>query len=160
MDTKKSILVMLITIVVAGVAAPALAQVEGAPVPDVPVIYTIKGQFARISYNAEGWVTLGYRTANDSQGTDWMLLEAGVTVRRPNPRQTLTRAAFSIKLPDGSIVPMASQQEYNKAGYLRALNARGNTVRDSINYFPVQANQRRTGCLDFPSHVLKTLSRS
>jgi hypothetical protein len=123
------------------VAPAAMAQVEGAPVPDVPVIYTINGQFSRISYNNEGWVTLGYRTANASQGTDWMLLEAGVTIRKPHPAQTLTRAAFSIKMPDGSYVPMATQKEYNQAGYLRALNARGNTVRDSINYFPIEANQ-------------------
>jgi hypothetical protein len=142
MNTKRNIFVVSIVLVVACAAAPeAFAQVEGAPVPDVPVIYTIKGQFARISYNSEGWVTLGYRSANASQGTDWMLLEAGVTIRRPHKKQTLTRASFSIKMPDGSFVPMASQQEYNKAGYLRALNARGNTVRDSINYFPTEANQ-------------------
>jgi hypothetical protein len=142
MNRKKNSVVILVVLVAACVAAPAaMAQVEGAPIPDVPVIYTIKGQFARISYNSEGWLTLGYRTANASQGTDWMLLEAGVTVRRPNPKQTLTRASFSVKMPDGSFVPMASQQEYNKAGHLRALNARGNTVRDSINYFPIEANQ-------------------
>jgi hypothetical protein len=142
MKTKRNLFVLSVVLVVACAAAPeAIAQVEGAPVPDVPVIYTIKGQFSRISYNHEGWVTLGYRTANASQGSDWMLLEAGVTVRRPSPAHTLTRASFSVKMPDGSFVPMASQQEYAKAGHLRALNGRGNTVRDSINYFPVEARQ-------------------
>ena len=144
MNTKRNAVVIMVALITTCFAAPAaMAQVEGAPVPDVPVIYTIKGQFSRISYNNEGWVTLGYRTANDSQGSDWMLLEVGVSIRKPNPRQTLTRAAFSIKMPDGSFVPMATQEEFGKAGYLRALNARGDTVRDSINYFPIEASQ---GC--------------
>ena len=38
-------------------------------------------------------------------------------------------------------MPMASQKEYGEAGYLRAMNTRANTIRDSINYFPVEANQ-------------------
>jgi len=124
--------------VVTGVVAPAaMAQVDmKAPIPEVPELYTIKGQFSRIAYNNEGWVTLGYRIANGSQGKDWMLLEAGVTVHKGNPNHTLTRADFSVKLPDGSLVPMASQEEYMRAGYLRAMNQRASTVRDSINYFP------------------------
>jgi len=142
MNSTSGLRVLLIALVVAGTTAPAvMAQVEGAPVPDVPVIYTINGQFSRISYNNEGWVTLGYRTANNSQGSDWMLLEAGVTIHNGIPKQTLTRASFSVKMPDGSFVPMASQTEYGEAGHLRALNARANIVRDSINYFPVGANQ-------------------
>ena len=144
MSTRRNTLVVLIALVVASLAAPAvMAQVKQAPVPDVPVIYTIQGQFSRISYNNEGWVTLGYRIANGSQGTDWMLLEAGGTIRKPNPNRTMTRASFLVKMPDGSMVPMATQQEFQKAGYLRGLNKRASTVRDSINYFPAHANQ---GC--------------
>jgi len=124
-------------------AVSVFAQVEGAPVSAVPQIYTIKGQFTRIAYNNEGWVTLGYRTANDSQGTEWMLLEAGVTVFKGVPNQKLTRASFRVKMPDGSFVPMASQREYQEAGYLRGLNRKGDNVRDAINYFPNPGGQ---GC--------------
>jgi hypothetical protein len=106
------------------------------PVPTEPGIFTIKGQFTRIAYNNEGWVTLGYRTANNSQGQEWMLLEAGVTVFKGVKAQTLKRENFTITLPDGSIVPMASIEEYRNAGSLRQLNTRGNQVRDAINYFP------------------------
>jgi hypothetical protein len=60
------------------------------------MVVSINGQFSRVSYNHEAWITLGYRTANASQGTDWMLLEAGVTIRRPNPKQTLTGARFVV----------------------------------------------------------------
>ncbi len=136
--------VILIVLVVAGVATQAVMaqepQIKG-PTPEVPEIYTIEGQFVRIAYNNEGWLTLGYRIANDSQGDDWMLLEAGVTIFKPHPEQTLTRADFSVKMPDGSMVPMASREMYVEAGYLRALNRRAGVVRDSINYFPAEAHQ-------------------
>jgi hypothetical protein len=142
MATGRSAIVIVTAAVLIGFAAPAvMAQVEGAPKPSVPELYTIKGQFARIAYNNEGWVTLGYRVANGSQGEQWMLLEAGVTVRKPTKNQTLKRENFRVKLPDGSMVPMASQEEFRGAGYLRGLNKRASTVRDSINYFPSGATQ-------------------
>ncbi len=138
------VLVCVIATVLIGIGTPAVTAQEPvpeAPVPTVPGIFTIKGQFVRIAYNSEGWTTLGYRTANDSQGQDWLMVEVGLSLRKPTKNQTLTRDSFTLKMPDGSIVPLATQKEYNGAGYQRALNARANTVRDSINYFPVEANQ-------------------
>ena len=138
------VLVCVIATVLIGIGTPAVTAQEPvpeAPVPTVPGIFTIKGQFVRIAYNSEGWTTLGYRTANDSQGQDWLMVEVGLSLRKPTKNQTLTRDSFTLKMPDGSIVPLATQKEYNGAGYLRALNARADTVRDSINYFPVEANQ-------------------
>jgi len=113
------------------------------PVPTEPGIFTMQGQFTRIAYNNEGWVTLGYRTANDSQGQEWMLLEAGVTVFKQVKSQILKRESFTITLPDESIVPMASMEEYRNADSLWSLNSRANLVRDPINYFPSTAAQ---GC--------------
>jgi hypothetical protein len=136
--------VCVIAAVLMGIGTPAVTAQEPvpeAPVPTVPGIFTLQGQFTRIAYNSEGWVTLGYRVANDSQGQDWLMVEAGLSIRKPTKNQTLTRDSFTLKMPDGSIVPLATQKEYNGAGYLRALNARANTVRDSINYFPIEANQ-------------------
>ena len=130
--------------VLMGLGTPAVTAQEPvpeAPVPTVPGNFTLQGQFTRIAYNNEGWVSLGYRTANDSQGQDWLMVEVGLSLRKPAKNQTLTRENFTLKMPDGSIVPLATQKEYNGAGYLRALNARADTVRDSINYFPVEANQ-------------------
>ena len=146
MKFSNVLLVCVMAAVLMGFGTPAVTAQEPdvkKPQPTVPEIFTIKGQFVRIAYNSEGWVTLGYRTANDSQGQDWLMVEVGLSVRKPTKNQTLTRERFSIKMPDGSIVPLATQKEYNGAGYLRALNARANTVRDSINYFPVDATQ---GC--------------
>ncbi len=145
MNTKKFIGVVGVALLIVGLAAP-VAVAEGKmkveiPQPTVPENFTAQGQFTRLAYNNEGWVTLGYRTANDSQGKDWLLLEAGVTIFKPLPNQTMTRASFAVKMPDGSMVPLASQQEFQAAGYLRGMTERANMSNDSINYFPRQGGQ-------------------
>ena len=138
------LLVCVVAVVLMGIGTPAVTAQEPkveAPQPTVPGLFTLKGEFTRIAYNNEGWVTLGYRTANASQGQDWLMVEVGLSLRKPTKNETLMRDALTLKMPDGSIVPLATQKEHNGAGYLRALNARADTVRDSINYFPVEANQ-------------------
>ena len=119
----------------------ALAQEEmKKPEPGVPQIFTLTGEFVRIAYNNEGYVSLGYRTANQSVGEEWMLLEVGATLREGVKEQKLLREAFSIDTPAGGSVPLASQVDYMKAN-LTALDMRADTVRDSINYFPSGAVQ-------------------
>ena len=145
-----------------GTGTPAVTaqepQVE-VPQPTVPGLFTIQGQFTRIAYNNEGWVTLGYRVANDSQGQDWLMLEVGLSLRKPTKNQKLTRENFTLKMPDGSTVPLATQKEFKEAGHLRALNARANTIRDSINYFPVEANQAcAIGFFSDPTSAARSIS--
>jgi hypothetical protein len=145
MKTSNGLLVGVIAAVVMGIGTLAVTAQEPkmtAPQATVPGIFTIKGQFVRIAYNNEGWVTLGYRESNNSLvGKDWLMLEIGVTVRKPTKAQTLTRDSFSVKLPDETMVPLATQKEYMGAGYLGAVNLRANTIRDSINYFPGDAHE-------------------
>ena len=138
---RKSVLGIMVALLVLGAGQIGAQEKVKAPKVEVPEVFTITGEFVRIAYNNEGWVTLGYRVANDSQGDEWLMVEVGVTLRKPTKNQTLTRDSFSLMLPDGGTIGLATQEEYQKAGYLRALNTRANMVRDSINYFPVEANQ-------------------
>ena len=110
-----------------------------APEPGVPELFTLEGQFVRIAYNNEGYVSLGYRVANQSVGGEWMLLEMGATVRTSG-EYTLKREHLSIETPDGKTIQLASNQDY-RAANLRALEKRASVVRDSINYFPPGARQ-------------------
>src|SRR5262245_63345908 len=77
------------------VAAPIGAQDQKpvVKIPDagVPQIMTIEGSFVRAAYNNEGYVILGYKTANMSVGDEWMLLEMGTTVRDGVPAYKLKR---------------------------------------------------------------------
>jgi hypothetical protein len=128
-------------------AVPAGAQKQPPPVikvPDagVPQIMDIEGAYVRAAYNNEGYVILGYKTAQLSQGTDWLLLEIGTTVLDRTPAYKMKRAALSVDTPDAGKIQLASVEDYRKAD-VRALENRANIQRDSINYFPPMASQ---GC--------------
>ena len=127
-------------------AGPAVAQTPQVtpPKPTVPEIFTLMGQYVRVAYNNQGFATLRYRAAQESIGEEWMLLEVGLTMRSPAKNFTLKREHLQVKTPDGSTIGLATQKEYAEAGYLRALNMRMKLMRDSINYFPVEAHRACT----------------
>lgn len=135
-------------------ALPALAEepqptpvpMPPMPQPTVPQLFTLEGQYVRVAYNNEGFVTLGYRVANDNVGKEWMLLEVGATVRQGTGSQSLTRESFSVRTPDGQTLKLATQQEYAN-GRLHGLNTYANHVRDNIGYFP--AGTSRVCALSF-----------
>jgi len=125
------------------------AAVEPGPTHLAP-----KGELVRLAYNNEAWITLGYRTANNSLGQNWMLLEVGMTVMSAASNQAIGRDAVSLTTPGGETIPLASQESFTK-GNLRSLDARANTVRDSINYFPAG---HRGGCrIGFFTDVSKSM---
>jgi len=127
-------------------AAPAAAQDQKPtvkiPEPGVPQIMTIEGHFVRAAYNNEGYVILGYETANRSIGDSWMLLEFGTTVRDGVKNQKLTRADISLDTPDGKNVPLPAIEEYRKAtNEVQGAQIRNQVQRESINYFPPSASR-------------------
>jgi hypothetical protein len=131
-----------VLLLVGGVPAGAQQEVVP-PKPTVPEIFTLMGQFVRVAYNNQGFVTLGYQIAQRSVGEEWLMLEVGLTMRSPSKDYTLKREHFTLKTPDGSVIPLATQGDYAKAGYLPALEQRAKVARDAINYFPVEASR---GC--------------
>lgn len=138
-SSKMTMLCALVAL--AAMSSGALAQEQmKKPDPLVPEIFTIKGEFVRIAYNNEGYASLGYRTANQSAGEEWMLLEIGVTLRDGVDEQRLKREDLSVSTPDNKMVQLATQKEFSEAN-LRALNQRASVVRDSINYFPPKATK-------------------
>ena len=125
---------------VAWSGAPSQAPKVAIPKPGVSEIMTIEGEFVRVAYNNEGYVSLGYRAANQSIGEEWMLLEVGATLREGQPNFKLERTAISLETPDGAKIPLPTNAEYRQAD-LRALEKRSTVVRDSINYFPPMASR-------------------
>jgi hypothetical protein len=111
------------------------------PKPGVPQIMTIQGEYIRIAYNNEGYVSLGYRIANMSLNDEWMMLEIGTTVRDGRPSYKLERDDLSLDTPEGQHLPLPSNAEYLKVD-LRAMEQRSKVVHDSIDYFP----PGRSGC--------------
>jgi hypothetical protein len=109
-------------------------QVE-IPKPGVSQIMTIQGEYVRIAYNNDGYISLGYRTANQSIGEEWMMLEVGATVREGKRNYKLTRNMISLDTPDGKHIALPDNAEYRQVD-LRAMEKRSTVVRDSIDYFP------------------------
>jgi len=98
------------------------------------------GEYVRRVQNDQAVVVLGYRTANGSIGQEWLMVEVSMTVL-PGHNMTLKREDFWLTTPDGSRVDLATQEEFNKgSGAVRALDARANISRDSLNYLPKRAN--------------------
>jgi len=134
--------VLIALIAVAATAGPAAVQAQEAAAQEKQKL-AVEGTFIRIGYNDEGWVTMGFRTANNSVGEKWMLLEVGLTVQKGVDSYTLKRSDIALVVPGPKVVPLATQTEFQEAGYLRALNQRADVARDSINYFPPATTQ---GC--------------
>jgi len=138
--------VTLAGLALAGIlAANAFAQDKQVPqvkIPElgVPQIMTMEGAFVRVAYNNEGYVIIGYRLANNSIGEPWMLLDVGATLRSGVKDYKFTRDAVSLTTPDGKTVPLPSNEDFQKAN-LAALERRASVTKDSINYFPVEANK-------------------
>jgi len=98
------------------------------------------GEYVRRVQNDQAVTVLGYRTANASIGQEWLMVEISMTVL-PGQNMTLKREDFWLTTPDGNRVDLATQEEFNKgSGAVRALDARANISRDSLNYLPTQAN--------------------
>jgi hypothetical protein len=131
------VMALLCCISVVGMAQ----QTVPVPQPTVPEIFTIEGEFVRVAYNNEGFATLGYRTAQQSVGEDWILLDTGITLRKGTKDYTLKREHLTLKIPNGTSVPLATQKEFLEAGSLRNLVMRDNKINDSINYFPASASR-------------------
>jgi hypothetical protein len=127
---------MIVLMCFVALATGVVATAEEGQEPELKI--GIKGELVRVAHTNDGWVTLGYRTANSSVGQEWMLLEVGMTVIPGTPPQKITRDDVSLTTPQGVEIPLASQEAFNQAS-LRALDARAKTVRDSINYFPIEA---------------------
>lgn len=123
-----------------GTVAHLHAQNQKAPVqipqPGVPQIMTLEGKFVRVAYNNEGYVILGYQIANRTIGSDWIMLDVGITLMEKVKDYTIKRESFSLDTPDGTL-PLPSIEEYRKnQGKVDQLQLRLKAQRDSINYYP------------------------
>jgi hypothetical protein len=123
----------------AGLGAQQKTPVK-VPEAGVPQIMTLEGEYVRIAYNNEGYVSMGYRIANDSVGSEWIMLEVAATVRAGVPAYKLTRSAITLDTPDAKGIPMPTNEAYRNVD-LRSMEMRARTVVDSIDYFPPDVRQ-------------------
>jgi hypothetical protein len=130
---------VVLTVAIAMSLAPmsATAQDESKQSLGVP------GTFVRVASTEDGWVTLGYRLANETVGDEWMLLEVVLALPQGTQETAIKRTDIALVAPGPKVVQVATQAEYQKANFLMALNRRSEITRDPINYVPNNATASR-----------------
>jgi len=115
----------------------------------------VEGTFVRVAENQEGWVVLGYGTANESVGKDWMMLNVGITLQKGVKDQKLTRDEVFLVTPDHQQIPLATQKEVEEGrGTLDAMSRADAMIHESINYFPAGVTRPcRLGFFTDPSQM-------
>jgi hypothetical protein len=132
----KSTISKAITVVVAMLALTvSLTGCSSATPTDTPGVERL-GAYILKQFGPELWTVLGYRFATSQLGDEWMILEVGLS--SPNGQNALVeREEIFLRAPSGNRVPLATQEEFNKAwGELRPVIARANVDRDPLDYFP------------------------
>ena len=129
------VLVTVVALTTVGFGGVVAAEEETAPQAGEKT--GVEGQFVRVAETSEGFVVLGYRIANESVNQEWMLLDVGMTVQRGVKSQKITRDQIKLVTPDKQVIPLATQEEYEKArGLIAAMEKRDAMTGDSIDYFP------------------------
>jgi len=132
--------VMAAMLAIIGLAGVAIAEDESPTQAGEKVL--VEDQFVRVAYNDEGFVIVGYRVANQSVKRDWMLLNVGITLREGVSPQSLSRDEIKVVTPDGTIVNLATEDEFKQAeGYIVQMEQANITQAEPIDYFPAGTNQ-------------------
>ena len=152
------VFVIVVSLAVIGFVSPAFAEDETPAQAGEQV--AVESQFVRVAANAEGFVVVGYEQANENAGRDWMLLNVGITLMHGVKPQTLTRDQVKVVTPAGTIISMATQEEFEKAaGEVAAMIKENAMMGEAINYFPREANLPcRIGFFSDPSAPRADLS--
>ncbi len=86
-------------------------------------------------------VALSYRFAKNNPEGDWLLLDTVMTAAAAPVE--VPRSAISLRMPDGRIVPLASQQEFAKAyPALASSVTRAGAMREPMGYLLPQRARR------------------
>jgi hypothetical protein len=94
------------------------------------------GQYMLMNRGPEAEVLIGYRHAQNTLGSPWLMLEVAVT-SPPGQTATIRRENVAVKTPAGATIPLASQREYNEAfGSLQAFIRAADVAREPMDYWP------------------------
>src|SRR5262245_66206756 len=97
------------------IAAAQSQQPPQVKIPEagVPQIMTLEAEYVRAAYNNEGYVILGYKIVQESQGTDWVMLETGMALREGRQNYKLQRDNVTLEYPDGKTIQVDQNKTYN-----------------------------------------------
>jgi hypothetical protein len=94
------------------------------------------GEYILRNEAADVEVVMAYRHAAKNLGEEWLILE--VALSSPTGQTaTIERDSIFVQTPDGTRVPLATQEEFGEAySGLRSRLRQANIHRDPMDYFP------------------------
>jgi hypothetical protein len=125
-----------------GLAALALATAVPASVKstEVPVTKQV-GKTVVVYKDARLDIVVSYRFAKQNPGGNWLLLDTFMTANRDPV--AIKRAEVTLLTPDGTIIPLASQELFGSSyPGMAAAVARANAMREPLGYLPPQRVRR------------------
>jgi len=94
------------------------------------------GQYVLMNKGPEAEVAIGYRQADRSLGSEWLLLEVAMTSPLGQSAK-VERSDVSVRTPAGTKVPLATQKEFGEAySSLRPFLTAADIARDPMDYWP------------------------
>ncbi len=94
------------------------------------------GKYIVMNKGSQAEVAIGYRYAQRSLGSEWLVLEVAMT-SPPNQTAVMRREKISVTTPGGETVLLATQREFNEAyGTLQSMLQAADVARDPMNYWP------------------------
>ncbi len=94
------------------------------------------GEYLVKYHEADVELVIGFRYASLNPGEEWLLLELAIT--SPSGRSAeIKRGDVFVRTPDGTRIPLASQEDFSHAyGGLRSKLRKADVGRDPMDYFP------------------------
>ncbi len=122
------------------VAAIGFVGCSSAEPTDDPGVERV-GKYLLMHKGPQSEVVVGYRFAQQSLGSDWLVLEMAMT-SPPNQTAVMKRENVAVKTPAGETVLLATQREFNEAyGTLQSRLRAADVVRDPMNYWPPRKSE-------------------
>jgi hypothetical protein len=134
-DAMKSIDIKRIpTLSFVVVAVISLVGCSSAKPTDDPGVDRM-GKYILMNKGPEVEVVVGYRHAQNSLGSEWLLLEIAMT-SPVGQTATIKRENVSVSTPAGVKIPLATQTEFNQDyGTLQSFLHAADVVRDPMDYW-------------------------
>jgi hypothetical protein len=94
------------------------------------------GKYILMNKGPEVEVVVGYRHAQNSLGSEWLLLEIAMTSPVGQTARVL-RENVAVRTPAGATIPLATQREFTEDyGTLQPFLRSADVVRDPMDYWP------------------------
>ena len=131
----RALVKVTLLVVIVALAGGVTACKSAATPTDTPGVERL-GEYILRNSTSDVEVVMAYRHAAKNLAEEWLLLEVALSAPT-GETASLEREKIFVRTPDGTRVPLATQEEFGEAyNGLRARLRRADIQRDPMDYFP------------------------